>query len=69
MLWHLKKNCSNRKDFHILGTGKLRVVKDLFDDVYAMFLFCYVVGSYLNCINMLMQFKWVPTTYHAFKKK
>ena len=28
----------------------------------------YVVGAHLNCINKLMQFKWVPTTY-AFVNK
>ena len=28
----------------------------------------YVVGTHLNCIDLSMQFKWVPTTY-AFKKK
>ena len=27
-----------------------------------------LVGTHLNCINMSMQFKLVPTTY-AFKKK
>ena len=27
----------------------------------------YVVGTHLNCIDKLMQFKWVPTTF-AFKK-
>ena len=48
--------------------------KDLFDDVYVIFVFfyflykAYVVGTHLNCINMSMQFKLVPTTY-AFKKK
>ena len=34
------------------------------------FLKAYVVGTHLNCINLLMQFKWVPTTYmYAFRKK
>ena len=46
--------------------------KDLFDDVYVIFFYflykAYVVGTHLNCINMSMQFKLVPTTY-AFKKK
>ena len=28
----------------------------------------YVVGTHLNCIDLSMQFKWVPTTY-AFVKK
>ena len=32
------------------------------------FIKAYVVGTHLNCINLPMQFKWVPTTY-AFKKK
>ena len=32
------------------------------------FIKAYVVGTYLNCINLSMQFKWVPTTY-AFLKK
>ena len=25
--------------------------------------YVYVVGTHLNCIDKLMQFKWVPTTY------
>ena len=28
----------------------------------------YVVGTHLNCINLLMQFKWVPTTYAIIKE-
>ena len=28
----------------------------------------YVVGTYLNCIDKLMQFKWVPTTYAAYEE-
>ena len=28
----------------------------------------YVVGTHLNCINKLMQFKWVSTTYAFIKK-
>ena len=28
----------------------------------------YVAGTHLNCINKLMQFKWVPTTYAFIKK-
>ena len=26
------------------------------------FIKAYVVGTYLNCIDLSMQFKWVPTT-------
>ena len=59
--------------------GKLKQIsmKDLSNDAYAMFLCflflmffikAYVVGTHLNCIDKLMQFKWVPTT-HAFIKK
>ena len=29
----------------------------------------YVVGTHLNCIHKLMQFKCVPTTYAFIKKK
>ena len=29
----------------------------------------YVVGTHLNCIDLSMQFKWVPTTYAFIKKK
>ena len=41
---------------------------DLFDDVYGIafltfFINAYVVDTHLNCINKLMQFKWVATTY------
>ena len=47
---------------------KKRSAKDLFGDVYAIFFLIFfikanVVGTYLNCINKLMQFKCVPTTY------
>ena len=31
------------------------------------FIKAYVMDIHLNCINKLMQFKWVPTTF-AFKK-
>ena len=44
------------------GTLKKRSVKDLFDDVYAIFqifffIKTYVVGTHLNCIDKSMQFK------------
>ena len=32
------------------------------------FIKAYVVGTYLNCIDLSMQFKWVPTTYAFIKK-
>ena len=32
------------------------------------FIKAYVVGTHLNCIDLSMQFKWVPTTY-ALRKK
>ena len=32
------------------------------------FIKTYVVGTHLNCMDLSMQFKWVPITY-AFKKK
>ena len=32
------------------------------------FIKAYVVGTHLNCIDMSMQFKWVPTTYAFIKK-
>ena len=32
------------------------------------FIKVYVLSTHLNCIDKLMQFKWVPTTY-AFMKK
>ena len=32
------------------------------------FIKAYVLGTHLNCIDLTMQFKWVPTTY-AFKEK
>ena len=28
----------------------------------------YVVGTYLNCMDKSMQFKWIPTTYAFIKK-
>ena len=27
----------------------------------------YVVATHLNCMDKLMQFKWVPTTYAFIK--
>ena len=51
---------------------KKRSVKNSSNDAYVKFLFCFfliffkkafVVGTNLNCIDMWMQFKWVPTTY------
>ena len=36
---------------------------------YSNFIYkAYVVGTHLNCIDKLMQFKWVPTTYPFIKK-
>ena len=32
------------------------------------FIKAYDVGTHLNCINLLMQFKWVPTTNTFIKK-
>ena len=32
------------------------------------FIKAYVVGAHLNCIDLSMQFKWVPTTYVLIKK-
>ena len=52
-----------------------------FNGVYAMFsvffvvvfflvffIKAYVVDPNLNCIDKLMQFKWVPTTYAIIKQ-
>ena len=49
----------------------MRFANDLFNGVYAMFLCifshffikAYVVGTHLNCIDKLMQYKWVSMTY------
>ena len=32
------------------------------------FIKAYVVGIHLNCIDLLMQFKWVPTIYAFYKE-
>ena len=32
------------------------------------FIKAYVVGTHLNCIDLSMQFKWVPTTYTFTRK-
>ena len=54
-----------------LGKGS---TKGLFDDVYAIFFFliffikAYVVDTHLNCIDKLMQFKWVSITYAFIQK-
>ena len=34
----------------------------------SFFLKVYVVGTHFNCIDLSMQFKWVPTTYAFIKK-
>ena len=50
------------KQFHCLQiTGSILFVY--------FFITVYVVGTHLNCINLLMQFKWVPTAYAFYKKK
>ena len=36
--------------------------------LFVYFIKAYVVGTYLNCIDLSMQFKWVPTTYAFIKK-
>ena len=33
-----------------------------------LFTNAYVVGTHLNCIDVSMQFKWVPTSYAFIKK-
>ena len=58
--------------------SKTRSANDLFNGAYAMFcgffffliffLKAYVVDTHLNCIDKLMQFRWVPTTYVFIKK-
>ena len=63
------------------GTLKKRSVKDVSNDAYAIvlcvcvcvcflifFIKAYVVGTHLNCIDKLMQFKWAPTSYVFLKK-
>ena len=32
------------------------------------FIKAYVVGTHLKCMDLSMQFKWVPTTYAFIKK-
>ena len=54
------------------GTLLKRTVQDFFDIVYVIcflifFIKAYIVGTHLNCIDKLMQFKWVPTTYAFIK--
>ena len=36
--------------------------------VYFLSIKAYVMGTHLNCIDLSMQFKWVPTTYVFIKK-
>ena len=59
------------------GPLKQRSAKDLSNNAYAIFLCflfliffikAYVMGTHLNCIKKLMQFKWVSTTYALIKK-
>ena len=59
------------------GTLK-KTAKDLSSNAYmrcfcmsfflSFFIKAYVVGTHLNCIGKLMQFKWIPTTYVFIKK-
>ena len=35
---------------------------------FYFFIKAYVVGTHLNCIDLSMQFKWVPTTYAFINK-
>ena len=60
------------------GTLKQGSAKDLSNDAYVIFLCfvflifiikAYVVGTRLNCINKLMQFKWVPGTHNICLNK
>ena len=46
-----------------MARGPLVVVSFLIFSIKA-----YVVGTHLNYINKLMQFKWVPSTYAFIKK-
>ena len=34
----------------------------------SFFIKAYVVGTYLDCIDRSMQFRWVPITYFFIKK-
>ena len=36
--------------------------------LFVFFIKVHVVGTHLNCIDLLMQFKWVPATYAFIKK-
>ena len=36
--------------------------------LFVFFIKAYVLGTHLNCINFLMQFKWVPTKHASMKK-
>ena len=73
-----QKTCSKICSYLYQGytLKEKRSSKDSSNDAYAIFLCCfffvifikaYVVGTQLNCIDKLMQFKWVLTTF-AFKK-
>ena len=44
----------------------LQITASLFSRYF--FIKAYVVGTHLNCIDLSMQFKWVPTTYAFIKK-
>ena len=37
-------------------------------DFFLVFIKAFVVGTHLNCIDLSMQFKRVPTTYAFIKK-
>ena len=44
-------------------------LKQKFCDFFPIFFIkAYIVATHLNCINKLMQFKWVSTTYAFIKK-
>ena len=46
----------------------MMLIRSFFFYFLIFFLKAYVVVTHLNCINKLMQFKWVPATYACIKK-
>ena len=55
---HLKKNKKDQQKTYLMMLMWCFCVFFLI-----FFIKAYVVGTHLNCIYLLMQFKWVPTTY------
>ena len=67
LMYHIRSNYSTYP--YKRTVKKFRSLQITASVLFVYFLIkAYVVGTHLNCINLLMQFKWVLTTYACIKK-